>query len=182
MKNFLNKISNLLFPPNLKCVCCGNELQNNEFNNICKKCLSKMDFIINPCPTCGDSMINENTYCLNCKNRTHTYFTRSRSMFEYSGIAKNLVINAKFNGRRYLSKTMSNFMVESYKNNRYNCDIVTFVPSGIKRTKERGFNLVKLLAEQVANALNLPLVNTMERVKESHQLDKVFSFSKNLRV
>ncbi len=171
---FLNFLNNVLFPSNLKCVCCNHELQNNEFNNICKNCLTKMNFILNPCPTCGDNMVNENTYCLNCKNRKSTYFTRSRSVFVYSGIAKSLVINAKFNGRRYLSKTMSAFMVDCYKSNRYNCDIVTYVPSGTRRIKERGFNLTKLLAEEVAKSLEIPVINTMERIKESHQIDKNF--------
>lgn len=172
MKNMLKFLSDLLFPQNLKCVVCGDELNDDGTNGICDNCLRELNFIINPCPTCGDQMENENTYCLNCKKREHTYFKRHRSVFIYDGTAKRLIISAKLGGKKYLSENMSEFLSSAYKTNRFKCDAITFVPSGVKRIKERGFNIAKLLAENLGKNLNLPVVDTMERLNESHQINK----------
>jgi len=133
-----------------------------------------MQLITIPCTTCGDNMQHENIYCLNCKSRKETYFARNRSVFIYENAAKNLVISAKFNGEKYLAQTMSKFMKSCYLDNRYKCELITFVPSGLKRTKERGFNLAKLLADNLSMELNLPLVDTMQRINETHQINKDF--------
>jgi len=172
MKKILNMLSDLLFPPNIKCICCGDEINNNEINGICTNCLRDFVYIINPCPTCGDLMPNENTYCINCKKREHTFFNRHRSVFIYEKTAKRLILNAKFSGKKYLTENMAHFLCDAYITNRFNCDIITYVPSGIKRTKERGYNVAKLLAEALGKEVNVEVVNTMDRVIESHQINK----------
>lgn len=172
MKNFLKKLSKLLFPENLKCIICKNEIFDNAYNCICKNCLVKIELITNPCPRCGDNMANENTYCLNCKSRKETFFDRSRSVCLYSDVAKSLVLKSKFSSQKYLAKNMAAFMIDVYNVSHFDCDCITFVPSGKKRTKERGYNIAELLANNIALKLNLPVINTMERIKEQHQINK----------
>lgn len=176
MKNFLNNLGDLLFPPNIKCLVCGDELDGEHaINGICYNCLNKMEFLINPCPICGDKMDAENKLCENCKNRQTTYFKRCRSVFVYSGICKNLIVSAKFEGKRYLAKSMAKFMAECYYSHRLNCDLVTFVASGKQRIKERGYNLSELIATEFAKIVNLPVVATLVRIKETHQINKTYA-------
>lgn len=176
MKNFLNKLTDLLFPPDIKCLVCGCELDGeNSVNGFCNSCYAKMQFIVNPCAICGDTMHNENIICVNCKNRKTTYFYNNTSVFEYSGIIKNLIVSAKFDGKRYLAKSMAKFMADSFNFNKFKCDIITFVASGTKRTKQRGYNLSELIATEFAKLVNLPTLATLVRVKESEQKDKTFS-------
>ena len=44
-----------------------------------------------------------------------------------------------------------------------NIDFVTFVPSHKKTIKKRGYNQSKLLAEEIASLLNIPLIETLEK-------------------
>ena len=176
MKNFLNKLGDLLFPPDIKCLICGRELNGeNATNSICHSCLAKMNFVINPCPICGDKMPGENNICENCKNRKTTHFNKSRSVFVYDGLAKSLIVDAKFDGKRYIAKSIAKFMFECYTTHRFNCNVVTFVASGTKRMKERGYNLSELVAKELSKLANLSCIATMKRVKESHQIDKTFA-------
>jgi len=171
MKKFLNKITDLIFPQNLKCLVCGNELIEQK-TNICPQCYKHLPFITNPCPTCGDQMENNNTYCLNCKNREHTYFKINRSIFSYSGNIKKLLINLKFNGKKYILDFFVEHLINLYNKNNFNVDVITYVPSSTNSIKKRGYSLTYLLAKQMSLKLNIPFIDCLSRVSKNNQVNK----------
>lgn len=172
MTNFINKIVSLVFPANLKCISCNNELHKKTSFNLCKNCFEKIKFIQNPCLVCGENMLNENVVCINCKARSKTYFESCRSYGVYEGIFKSLILKSKFANKKYVINSLVEFLYQTYKLNNFYCDLITFIPSKQTSIKQRGYNLSHELAKGLSKKLNIPFLSTLECNKQSNQLNK----------
>lgn len=143
IKNFTNKT---LFIAGIKCICCGEELAKDSKYSLCDSCYTSLPFITGKiCKKCGEPVSSLADYCIKCKNHIDRNFTVARSMFLYDDIMRKLVINLKFNGKKYLARYLSWFMYDCYMLNDFNCDLVLPVPMHTKSLKKRGYNQQQLL-------------------------------------
>lgn len=150
---FFDKFLNIFFPADIKCVVCGEEIFDEEL--ICERCQKKLPRIEKHCLKCGMSL-KEDGYCDICKNRER-YFSYVISPFEYKREIVKLVRNYKYDGRRYLAKSMAYEMVKKFKEYDFKPDIIAFIPLHPKRQKERGYNQAELIADYVSEMLNIPI-------------------------
>lgn len=175
-----DKILDLIFPKNIKCMFCAGELNQNSHNATCEDCLEILPFIKNPCERCGSPM-NENQkgVCLKCKN-TNYFFKQAKSVFEYENLPLKVVHNLKYNGRKYLTEYMVRYMLDIYATWNLFADFVTSVPMFELKEKERGYNQASLLANEFSLQTKVPFyefcsksvdtlsqteLNTQERIK-----------------
>ena len=192
IKKFTNKILDLIYPKNIKCIFCAEELNQNDYNCTCEKCLEILPFIEKHCERCGSPM-NENQkgVCFKCKKHNY-YFTKTRSVFEYGGLALKVVHNAKYNGAKYLLEHMAKYVAEVYSTMGVFPDFITYVPMFPSKEKARGYNQSKVLAEYLSERVDVPLIdccikaidtksqtelNTIERIeniKDSFKFNKEF--------
>lgn len=153
---FKDKVLNLMFPKYIKCMFCGDELNQNAYNYTCENCLNSLPFIKNPCERCGSSM-NENQVgvCLKCKRKNYS-FSLAKSVFEYDGEAKSVIHRLKYNSRLYLAEYMVNYLVDVYSTWNVFPDIITCVPLFETKEKQRGFNQSKVIAEKFSEKVKVP--------------------------
>ena len=52
-KRIGSKILDILFPKHIKCVFCGEELNENAVFDTCELCFKTLPFITKPCSRCG---------------------------------------------------------------------------------------------------------------------------------
>lgn len=171
IKNAFNKLIDEVFPNNLTCACCNEELSGNDY--LCDNCKKNLLTIENKCKKCGDEVNDFSNYCKHCKGIKRN-FVRAVSSFKYDGTAKQLVYKLKYGGAKYVALPLSQYLVESYKNSDFeNIDIVTCVPLSSERIKSRGYNQAQVLAEEFCKLLqaqNINLVqnyNLVKRVKNT---------------
>jgi ComF family protein len=95
------------------------------------------------------------------------YLDGCYSPFAYSGLVREAVLRYKFGGARDYGEpfgaAIASYLIE------HNCaaDIVTWVPLGDKRWRERGYNQAELMARPVARQLGLPAMPLLRRAKET---------------
>lgn len=165
--NFISKILNVLFPKNVKCIFCGEELNNKSYNKTCEKCFSSLPFIQNSCLRCGAPMNeNQSGVCLKCK-RTNYDFTFARSVFVYKNEIVKVVHKIKYGGKKYLFDAVSKYMAESFATWSVLPNIITCVPMVVKKQKARGYNQSKVLAENLADTVNLPFYELTRKIKDT---------------
>lgn len=157
MKNGILKklLVNTMFLQNIKCVVCEKELAENTHFSLCEKCvktLPKNNGKI--CLRCGEPIFSMAKFCLHCKHNPPV-FTKCYSPLLYKFPVTKLIKDFKYNNQQFLSKTLGNFLVESYIINNLTCDLVLPVPLFKSREKKRGFNQSLLLALQLKEKLNL---------------------------
>ena len=96
IKDFGNKILNLMYPKNIKCMFCAEELNQKSYNCTCENCLEILPFIKHACEKCG-SLMNDNQQgvCIKCK-RNNFYFTQAKSVFAYDDVVIKVVHGIKY--------------------------------------------------------------------------------------
>lgn len=163
----MNKILEILFPSDLKCIFCDEELDGTTSNSTCASCYKTLPFIKSFCPRCGVSLSNnEEGVCFNCKN-TNYNFNKARAVFDYSGDVLKVVHKFKYAMLKDLSKPLAGFMCDTFVLADLEADVVCSVPLHANRMKERKFNQSELLAKVLADKFKLPYVELCVKVKEN---------------
>ena len=167
MFQFKNKILDLIYPNNIKCGFCNEELNERAHNNTCCSCLNSLPFITNPCEKCGTELgTSKKGICFRCF-KTNRSFDIARSVFSYEGEAKNIVQKIKYFGKVQHIEMIVNYLIEAYQKYSMKADCVTFVPMFKKKLKLRGYNQAKLLAEEFCKQTKLPLYDFCEKIMDN---------------
>ena len=171
--SFKNRMLDLLFPKNIKCCFCGEELNSQAKKNTCVSCFEKLPFIKNPCLKCGSEMGNNTRgLCFNC-SKNNMDFLISRSVFSYEGQVVNFIKKIKYDVETHRVENL----IQCYEENYLSAEVVTFVPMTPNKEKWRGFNQSKLIAEMFAKQKGLKCVNTCKKVVDNES-QTGFDFAK----
>ncbi len=171
LKNNLKKVGkyliDTLFPSDIKCMFCDEELNEKEHNKTCVRCQEILPCINYHCLRCGAPVSPENIgVCTNCKINNY-YFTYSRSVFIYQSSIPNLIHRLKYEQKKHFIPYITDYLVEKYATINLNVDIVTSVPLHLNREKTRGFNQSKLMAEYFANKTGIPYMDLLDKVVDN---------------
>lgn len=179
------KACSVLFPANIKCIICGDDLKEVQSIEICDKCKCKLNQIAEnqACACCGAPVVGEAKLCLNCKSEPRD-FDISRSVFVYEDEIAKLIAGLKFNNKPYISRTLGRYLANLYKELGWEVDLIVPVPMTEARKKWRGYNQAELLAQEVSDAINIDInTETLVKIKETDE-QKELSLNerrKNLR-
>ena len=167
MNKFFDKIKNLLFPNDMKCDVCGKEMPSGNCKVVCDKCMNKLPFIFHGCIKCGERIDGEYDVCYSCKQNFRE-FDKNFSVFEYSGLAKEMVWELKYENKKYLARTMASFLADKIIFEDIKFDVLTCVPSSKKSIKARGYNQAQMIAEKLARLIGADAdFSILYRVKEA---------------
>jgi competence protein ComFC len=148
-----------LYPPN-----CGGCDQTGM--RWCSECSRNTPEIEQPiCPICGNPNFDEQP-CRRCLESKPLY-TTLRSQTIYKGPIREAIHRLKYRRDVGLGEALSRQMICNLKKLNWSLDIITSVPLGLVRLKERGYNQATLLARPIALCLQVPfssrvLVRTRE--------------------
>ena len=186
-KNFKDIVLSFIFTK--RCRFCTNIC--NVTDDICPHCKEDMHTIDGDiCFNCGFSKL-----LCNSTEKKHFYESICAPYY-YEGSPKKGVILLKHLENSATVEGLANDMVQCIKN-RYSeldFDCCAFVPMHKDDEKRRGFNQSELLAKKIAEALEIPCYNLLQkdyRTKSQHSLPHmmrsgnllgVFSFNKTVNV
>lgn len=174
LKKKLNKIYDAVCPPNIKCIFCGDEIRNVNKFNICDECVNNLPRNNGKiCKICGSKIEGEGELCENCFSHIPS-FDIARAPFLYEEPISNLVQRFKYHNGKYLFKPLSEFMIDEYLKNNFNCDLIIPMPLSKQHLKIRKYNQAEELAKHISQNLNIPLYNgIIERVKDTEKQTKL---------
>lgn len=129
------------------------------------------------CPYC-EKVIERTEYaCKDCKKlfpqtsyKRHAFGGYMCSApFPYDGIFNKAVKRFKFGNCGGYAKQLAFPIVQSILeiHTESNFDIITCVPMHKSSLKERGYNQAELLAKECAEIMNIPYVDTLEKIKKN---------------
>ena len=161
--NFLENISEMVFPSNFKCLGCDRDILNGM--DFCDKCEKNLPYNNkNICEVCG-AKIDGVGKCVICGSKKS--YEIARAPFLYEGIIKKLIYDFKYNNAKYLFKPLSKYMINCYLQNNMRADLIVPIPLYFKRFKQRGYNQSELLGVEIGKALNIPVLNALSRIKDT---------------
>lgn len=177
MKSFFIILKNyffeLLYPRNLTCVLCHNEVEDSE---LCDICLGSIQFNTGRvCESCG-RMIQSGLYhiCENCK-MLDRYYDKGTSVVIYDEYIKKLIFNFKYHDKRYIAHTMATYMLKKVIELELEIDFDYIVPVPLhkERFKSRGFNQAEEIAKFMCEFSGLKLNTNLKRTKHTPALNNL---------
>ncbi len=153
--NFFKAAVSALYP-NL-CISCGAIIPEGE--HLCEYCdemIKTVDFT-KICKHCG--MLKKE--CL-CSKRVF-HFSACAAPFYNDGVAKTAMYRLKFGHKDFISKFFAERMAITVKGcySDVNFDVITFVPTTLRKKLKRGFNQSELLARQISKILGIKLYSNL---------------------
>jgi ComF family protein len=163
MKKVFLEIVNLFYP--VTCSLCGEDLNPIFQANICNRCRNSFNLIVgNICQKCGAPLQNEGKFCYICKTRPKEYiFDEMRSVYEYKGSIRKLILKFKYSNRSFLAKDFGKEMYKIMQNNNFykETDFIIPVPLNIIRRIKRGYNQAALLANELSAKTDIAVLKNV---------------------
>lgn len=160
-------IKDAVYPEDITCDVCGEELTAKTRYRLCGDCSGKLPRVgEHICLVCGAPSTDEADYCIRCQQNEST-FSKNRSPLVYDAIARDMVHMLKFGGKKYIAKTLGAMMCDEFLRRGIEADIAVFVPMTQDEEKGRGFNQSELLAREVGERLNMPVLPALVKTRET---------------
>ncbi|MGV8145786.1 MAG: ComF family protein [Alkaliphilus sp.] len=163
VEDYIDELLELIYPSNIKCICCEGELENKIDFNICEYCNSKIKFEIT----------SNNLYL---DNEHLSDSIRVFAITEYNSTIKKLIYKFKYNSQTYLAREMANIMARFLEDESLLFDAIVPVPLFDAKKRKRGFNQSELLSKYVSEDIKIDyLNNAIVRTKNTaimHNLTK----------
>ncbi len=154
----MRELFSLIFDANLCKFCSEKEVYKY---GICKDCLSKIEF--------SDSKrmigVNEELICF--------------SATFYNNYLRNIFAEFKFEQKSAYCDVFADILFEYIKNKKEldECSWMGYIPMTRRKEVLRGYNPVLLMARDICEKLNIPLVHILKKIKstkEQNKLSKIY--------
>jgi ComF family protein len=137
---------------------------------LCPDCISQLKMIQSDrrCPGCGGNLDSVVALCSQCiASGNMPVWDGICSVFEHSGLGRELILNFKYGGRSELARPLGRLSADVVLQNGIGADIVLSIPAHWRRRLLRGYNQAELLGRCIAKYLNLPYCSALKRIKYS---------------
>lgn len=138
----------VIFPEPIVCQICNVEL-GEEDKLICKECINNL------------TRIEEK---FEIKNGENIYLDECIAIYEFKGLARELVHDLKYKGKIERAELMAFLMG---KNIDYDIDIITSVPQSKKTHIKRGYNQSEEISKHISKKIGVEYNKLLVRTKET---------------
>ncbi len=147
MNKLLSRLLQAVYPEGITCNVCNRELTERDDREleVCAYCLSNFKKCDEKPRTVGE--------------------TEVFSLYEYESV-RELVLRCKDNDKPYLAKTIARLLYAYYKETGMKADVVSFIPTGKKNIKKRGYDHMELIAAEFSKVSGLEVVQGVTRTRE----------------
>ncbi len=169
-KNFIEKLLELVYPN--RCVICDEVLPYGFDRGVCPKCLPVSEALCllgSLCIKCGKHHPSTSgELCYDC-SRLERKFESGRGVWLYTGQVKDSIHRFKYRGKPDLAVSFAKEAAAYYKATAgWEIDAIVPVPLHPGRLKERGFDHCRLMAAELGELLELPVIqDALLRDKET---------------
>ena len=133
----------------------------------CTECTQNTIEIMPPiCPICGNPNIKSEP-CARCLSSPPLY-TSLRSYSVFSGSIREAIHRLKYQHDIGLGEVLARLMLTRIEKLNWSLDLITSVPLGLVRFRERGYNQATLLARPISLFLKIPFSSkALSRTRET---------------
>lgn len=162
-KHFLAKVGHLfvdlLYPPNIKCIFCGDDVPDFDDQPFCENCAKKQPFNNgNRCKICDVQLPDGIEICDRCKDKKNPIlFQKAFCAFRYIDTVRSSILAFKEDNAKYLAPIFSKFICKKINEAGATIDVIIPVPAHKSSLKQRGYNQAELLATQIGKDLGVPV-------------------------
>jgi len=141
LSHAMNTAVDLLYPPSIYCVACGNLIDDTRPYAICDRCRREIDWRLGALPSGHE--FSAGYYCA-----------------AYTGWVKNMVRDMKYHDKPYIAESIAEIMSEraAGETGITDADIIVPTPMYLSKRRRRGYNQAELIAARLAKLLGIRYV------------------------
>ncbi|MCI5698035.1 MAG: hypothetical protein MR269_03280 [Clostridiales bacterium] len=144
----LKVILDLIYPPGLYCMICGNLIDSSRPYELCDFCREHVNWRFNE-----DTLI-KGVRCISCCG--------------YGMYERRLIFRLKYNRKEYTAGVIGEIVADRIKVSDFEFDIIVPVPMEKTKEKRRGFNHAYLIAKEAGRHLEKPVLKDgLVRIKKT---------------
>lgn len=138
LADFGSAVLDLLYPPSLYCICCGNLIDETRTYHLCDHCMEhfRWDY--------ADIKVSDGLKMLRC--------TR------YGIYERTLIFDLKYNGKKYLARDIGQIMADRAELAELDFDVIVPVPMYEAKERARGFNHAALIGKYLGRITGKPCI------------------------
>ncbi len=175
MNKIFEGLLELVYPT--YCAGCGQPGQT-----VCSQCLNSLPLIDSKfCLKCGKPCNYLVEECRECRDKKFS-FSQTRSLGLYKGKLRDLIHKYKYGNSRALAEVFAGLFVERVDRKFFDVDLMTCVPLSGSKREERGFNQAQLLAEKIAQKVDIPFLDLVQQVKETQDQSRLQAVERSKNV
>lgn len=144
----LDKALELLYPPALYCICCGNLIDETRTYHLCDRCIEHIHWDGEPLREI------DGLKTLRCT--------------QYGLYERTLIFALKYNGKKYLARDLACIMADRLALAELDFDVIVPVPMYRKKEQLRGFNHAALMGKYLGRIMGKPCLDrALERMADT---------------
>lgn len=145
----------------------------NLFNKIILRIYNELLDIVYPieekCIICRtDGFIGLCPYCKSSINRAAGE-NDSLSYGFYGGVIKTLILKFKYESDFTAGYLLANLLIEMIEEEKFDADVICYVPMTKKSEKKRGFNQCEVIARHIGHHINIPVSDCIKKIKNTKE-------------
>ena len=147
----------MIYPP--RCPICHDIIESG-YELACEKCMKKLPVLpIHGCEKCGKPIDRSERLCHDCQGFLHEY-TKGTSLFLYDETMRSSMVYFKYLGRREYGKFYAASIWKYRKQalSLWKAEVIVPVPVHSSRKAVRGYNQAEVIAKELGEYMNLPVV------------------------
>lgn len=164
-------VLDLFYPPH--CAVCERPFRDGERAFLCRQCTAKIERIdqSHVC-RCGIPLLEAVDLCPSCA-QSERVLEQIRSFGWYEEredpdhVLSVLIKIFKYGRERALTPLLASYLAKAGEPLRPLVEQITFVPMHPEDERQRGFNQAELLARELGNLWNIPVVRALEKIKKT---------------
>lgn len=154
-----------LFYPEVRCIGCDEPRQIDPGSPLCERCVQALQELRlrgGRCPHCLSPRRGKEP-CQYCLKGGMQNLSAAYSAFHYHGPVQRLVTRLKFQSCLLAIGPLADGMLASLDGSGF--DALVPIPLHKDRLRERGFNQAALLGQVVSDALSIPMLDALKRIR-----------------
>lgn len=166
------KITELIFPSSLYCICCGKYIDKSRAYSLCDHCIKRMNFNMT------EIGLNDGiNYALPGNPDAGTpgkLLNSAAAAMGYGLYERQIIFELKYGGKTYIARHIADILYDCLKKHLsdtgscpwFEADIILPVPLHKEKLKQRGFNQAAKISVHLGERTGIPVcVDGLERVK-----------------
>ncbi|MDR0424701.1 MAG: ComF family protein [Clostridiales Family XIII bacterium] len=150
------KAIDLMFPPSIYCISCGNLIDATRPYSLCDACVREFKWAVGrTCEKCGRILGDGDagTLCGACANSSHVY-EKGYACLEY-GSCREVIHGFKYRGRAYYAESIAQIMHDRMLAAERDFDIILPTPMYKPKERKRGYNQADLAGRIFAGKMGV---------------------------
>lgn len=157
VRRVVETLLDLLYPPHLYCICCGNLIDATRTYHLCDHCMAHIRWDTAPLQQLEKPVAE--TAELQCTAQdadSGIPEMQKLRCVQYGLYERTLIFSLKYNGKKYIARDLAQIMADRLALAGLAFDLIVPVPMFFAKQQQRGFNHAALMGQHLGKLVGKP--------------------------